>query len=163
FGVAKQEDADVALTQTGEIAGTPKYMAPEVVMGKPATPRSDVYALGAVLYLVLAGRAPFEGQNTSAIYFAQLTNDAPAPSKARGEALPADLEKVVARALSKEPADRYADAGVMADALADLGLTWRPRKAAAHVAAPASKRAAGPDDPTVTAEPAAEPQKEKAS
>ncbi|HEX7666124.1 MAG TPA: serine/threonine-protein kinase [Polyangiaceae bacterium] len=85
FGIAKQDDADVALTTTGEIAGTPKYMAPEVVLGAPATPRADVYGLGAVLYLTLAGRAPFEGENASAIYVAHITEAPPLPSTIRGE------------------------------------------------------------------------------
>lgn len=148
FGVAKQDDADVALTQTGEVAGTPKYMAPEVVLGKPASACSDVYGLGAVLYMALAGRAPFEGGNASAIYVAQLTTELEAPSKARGEALPQKLESVVTRCLSKEPEARFTDAGALAAALADLDMDWKPLKASMTAPPPPARR--GEDDPTLT-------------
>ena len=125
FGIAKVEepDANVELTGTGVLAGTPKYMAPEVVLGKGATPASDVYGMGAVFFFLLTGRAPFEGDSASAIYLAHLHDAVPRPSTVRGEPVPASIERLVARCLAKDPAARFADAGALADALGALVVT----------------------------------------
>jgi serine/threonine-protein kinase len=129
FGIAKRMDGETALTQRGEVAGTPKYIAPEVVLGEPATPRSDVYALGAVLYTLLAGRAPFEGDQASALYIAQVSETPVPPSAKLGKPLPVALEGIVMRCLAKNPDGRFADAGDLAAALRDLALDWRPELA----------------------------------
>ena len=150
FGIAKRvaggADVDVEsdLTSPGFLAGTPKYMAPELVRGAQGTPRSDVYGLGAVLYFVLTGRAPFEGKTAEAIYTAQLTGEVESPSHARGESIPADLERVVLRCLAKAPEARFADAGDLAQALSDLDLRWKPRR---HSTIPAASFHP-PTDPT---------------
>lgn len=126
-GTAEQdgEAPDLELTGTGVLAGTPKYMAPEIVLGREVTPHADVYGLGAVLYFLLAGRAPFDGATAMAIYASHVADDVPSPSSVRGEALPEPLERIVARCLAKEPSERFVDAGELAHALEDLGLRWR--------------------------------------
>jgi serine/threonine-protein kinase len=154
FGIAKRNDADaedVELTATGALAGTPKYMAPELVLGRAATPRSDVYGLGAVLYMLLAGRAPFEGDNATAIYLAHVHSELEPPSAVRGEPLPPALEAIVTRCLAKEPSDRFADAGEVADAIANLDLRWKPYRATSLPPAVRNGPQLGPDDPTMEA------------
>ncbi len=149
FGIAKRtaraesgpdsdpDAVDPELTGTGVLAGTPKYMAPEVVLGGDATPRSDVYGIGAVLYFLLAGRAPFEGTTALAIYTAHVIDEVPAPSAVRGEPIPPALERIVVRCLSKVPDERFADAGELAQALEDLDLRWRPARSSTTTPPPA--------------------------
>ena len=122
FGIARSLDApaEAHLTATGMVAGTPKYMAPEVSLGQKATPASDVYALGAVLYFLLTGRAPFDLDNASALLIAQQNQDVESPSRIRGEALPAELEALVVKSLDRDPARRYLDAAALVQALAAL-------------------------------------------
>jgi serine/threonine-protein kinase len=125
FGVAKRDDDVAGLTHGGELAGTPKYMAPEVVRGQPATPRSDVYGLGGVLYTLLAGRPPFEERDSASVCFAHLTESPKPPSVKRGAPLDFSLEEVVLRCLAKDPSARYADGAALAEALQALQTTWR--------------------------------------
>jgi serine/threonine-protein kinase len=110
FGIAKVTDSEAAMTRTGWLLGTPLYMSPEVVSGKQADARSDVYALGAVLYYLLSGRPPFEDENPSALVFAQVHRIPSPPSERLRTELPADLEAVVMRALCKLPAERQSSA-----------------------------------------------------
>jgi tRNA A-37 threonylcarbamoyl transferase component Bud32 len=118
FGIAKLgDDAGEELTRVGTVVGTPGYMAPEVIAGDPATPRSDVYALGAVLYWLLAGAPPHEGETPQAVARAHLDREPPPPSARLGRELPAALEEAVMRCLRKDPLLRYADAGELAAAL----------------------------------------------
>ncbi|HJL14761.1 MAG TPA: serine/threonine-protein kinase [Sandaracinaceae bacterium LLY-WYZ-13_1] len=118
FGIAKLADAD-GLTQTGMVMGTPGYIAPEVITGGEATPRADVYALGMVLYFVLAGDVPFEGATPMAIVQQALEADPPPLREVRPE-VPAPLEAVVARCLARDPFDRYATGTELAEALREL-------------------------------------------
>jgi eukaryotic-like serine/threonine-protein kinase len=125
FGIAKLTAIDSQVTQTGWVLGTPAYMSPEVAMGKEADARSDVYALGAVLYFLLCGFPPFERENASAVVFAHI-NDAPkAPSRVAGRPIPVDLEGFVMRALSKDPSKRFDNASEMALALAECRLAGK--------------------------------------
>jgi serine/threonine-protein kinase len=123
FGIAKVTNADATRTRTGLLLGTPEYLSPEVAMGQPADTRSDVYALGAVLYFLLCGRPPFCNENPLALLFAH-ANERPAPPSIHaGRLLPPQLEAVVMRALEKDPAKRYPTASELAHALAACGLT----------------------------------------
>ena len=108
FGIAKVA-GDAELTRPGISPGTPAYMSPEQGRGEPVDGRTDVWSLGAILYQMLAGRRPFEGRGEMEIYRA-VQNQAPEPLPDR---VPADLERVVAKALEKDPEERYLRVGEM--------------------------------------------------
>ncbi len=112
FGLAHWADAGAALTKTGSAVGTPLYMAPEQVLGGEITPRTDVYALGAILYEMLAGRPPHEGRNLVELH-ARIANDEPVSPPG-----PTALRAVCFKALDKEPSRRYESGGQFADDLA---------------------------------------------
>jgi eukaryotic-like serine/threonine-protein kinase len=125
FGIAKGlQEAAAGLTATGQIMGTPKYVSPEQVGGSQATPRSDVYSVGVMLYEMLAGRPPFEGESAIALALAHRQDPVP-PLDQRVRGLDPNLVGVVHRALEKDPARRFADAGEMRAALVD-GLEGAP-------------------------------------
>ncbi len=118
FGIAKDQSAEATVTGTGWVLGTPSYLSPEVAMGKQADPRSDVYALGAVLYFLLCGKPPFEDENVAALVFAHIHERPVTPSRKLGRQLPPDVEALVMRALEKDPDVRFATALDFALALA---------------------------------------------
>ncbi len=134
-GRVKLGDLGIARAAAGStggeaaVAGTPRYMAPEQGRGLPATPATDVYAAGVVLYEMLTGSPPFTGSSVVELALSH-ERDPPPPLPA---SVPGALAEVVSRALSKEPAGRYANGAEMADALA-----------AAAVAAPGTAPAAAP-------------------
>lgn len=107
------------LTKTGMIFGTPEYMSPEQAAGKPIDARVDVYALGVILFELLSGRTPFQGETFMAILTAHLTQPLPSLSTMSrpGFACSPELESVVQRALAKEADDRFRTMGELADAL----------------------------------------------
>ena len=114
FGIARA--ANVTGTFAGAIAGSVPYMAPEQVLGELIDGRTDVYALGVVLYEMLVGRPPFEGGTAAAVLARRLTVDAP-PPRSLNPAIPRELERVVLTALRREPERRYRTAGRFRDAL----------------------------------------------
>ena len=118
FGFAKPLDSqkNLARTQAGYVVGTPAYMSPEQASGASADARMDLFAVGVSLYHALAGRRPFEGPTTSALMYA-IRKQAPLPLASLCPDLDLDLVRVVERALSKEPKDRYASAEQFIDAL----------------------------------------------
>ena len=118
FGLARAEHSE-ALTRTGAVLGTPQYMAPEQVRGdvKRLGPATDVWALGAILYEVLAGTAPFAGETAAELYEAVLAFD-PAPPSASRPGVAADFDTICLKALDRDPRRRYANAGAFADDLA---------------------------------------------
>jgi len=120
FGLAlvSRPDEETALTRTGWVVGTPAYVAPELATGRKADARSDVYALGAVMYKVLCGLVPLQDANAQAMMNARLNEDAPAPSAILGRSLPPALEAVVMRCVRRHPSERFASAAEVADALA---------------------------------------------
>lgn len=115
FGIAKILRAD-HLTITGSITGTPAYMSPEQGQGGEADERSDIYSLGAILYELLTGRIPFEGETPFATILKHITAPPPLPSQFRPD-LPPAVEHVILKAMNKDPNTRYQTAGEMAHAL----------------------------------------------
>ncbi len=116
FGFAAFEGG-AKLTQRGHVVGSLTYLAPERLRGKPADPRSDLYAMGVSLYELLAGRPPFAGADDFELISAHLHDDPPPLSVAAAVELPTEVIEVVERALAKEPDHRHTDAGVMAAAI----------------------------------------------
>ncbi|MDE2117486.1 MAG: serine/threonine protein kinase [Betaproteobacteria bacterium] len=115
FGIARMASASVR-TQTGMVLGSPKYMSPEQVMGKPIDQRSDIFSLGVMLYEMLAGQVPFNGENVNAIMY-QILNAVPPPLSTMNPAVPEMLNFIIAKALAKAPDDRYHNAGEFANDL----------------------------------------------
>lgn len=115
FGVAKSP-LSTALTETGVAFGTVDYLSPEQAQGRPATPLSDVYALGVVLYEMLTGRLPFTGDSALAVAMKHVT-EPPIPPRQLVPAIPPGLEALVLQALAKDPAQRPASALEFAEAL----------------------------------------------
>lgn len=112
FGIARVRASDVK-TQTGLVLGSPKYMSPEQVVGRPVDNRSDVFSLGVVLHEMLAGAAPFSGEDIHQLMY-QVCNARPALPSTVNPAVPRTLDLIVSRALEKEPGSRYQDASEMA-------------------------------------------------
>jgi serine/threonine-protein kinase len=124
------------LTREGNLLGTPQYMSPEQAAGAPADARSDVFAVGVMLYEMLSGRRPFEAQRVGEL-LAQIRRDSPAPLGRVAPQVPRELAAIVDRCLAKKRADRYADAQALSDALATVApsRSRRPLALAAVVAA----------------------------
>ena len=124
FGVAKivrgeddaEPDGDAVETRDGIVVGSPQYMAPEQSQPRGACPQSDLYALGVVMYELLAGHTPFTGPTAFDLLAAH--RDAPVPELPDEAGVPAAMAAVVRRALAKSPGDRYADASAMDLAIA---------------------------------------------
>jgi tetratricopeptide (TPR) repeat protein len=135
FGLAKRLPGPGALpgeaspTRTGDVLGTPAYMAPEQAAGKAraAGPAADVYALGAVLYEALTGRPPFLGESPVDTLL-QVLSQEPVPPRRLQPKVPRDLETICLKCLRKEPARRYASAAALADDL-ECFLAHRPIRA----------------------------------
>jgi eukaryotic-like serine/threonine-protein kinase len=143
FGVARAlEVASVGqLTETGLALGTPAYMSPEQASGGQVDGRSDIYALGCVLYEMVAGEAPFTGPTAQALIARHLT-EAPRPLHLCRATVPPALEHVVEKALAKSPADRFATAAEFGEALAGVERTGAtiPSRAAITARAPRRRR-----------------------
>ena len=116
FGLAQQVGASNGITQTGCLIGTPDYMAPELAE-QVATPSSDLYALGILLYQMLTGRVPFQGSTPVARFLKHVSEPVPLPSQIN-PAIPSSVDQVLVRALAKEPRSRFATAS-------DLALSYQ--------------------------------------
>ena len=144
FGIALavEEAGGHRMTQTGMSLGTPAYMSPEQAMGeRKIGPRSDVYALGAMTYEMLAGEPPFTGPSSQAIV-AKVLTEQPPPLRAKRPTVPPAAETAILTALQKLPADRWGSAKEFSDALAGTGSHHMPSAATIPVAAAGVRRRA---------------------
>jgi serine/threonine protein kinase len=116
FGIARVLK-EPKQTRTGQLIGTPKYMPPEQIRGEEPDARTDIYAIGIVLYQLLTGRAPFSGDSDYQLMKSQI-EDPPPPPKEYTDKISDQLQTIILRALSKSSNDRYADVGQFAKALA---------------------------------------------
>ena len=127
FGIAKIQQPegkrDMDITEANLVVGTPQYMSPEQCsqMG-PLDPRSDIYSLGIIVYEMLAGKVPFTGESPTVIMMKQVQDSPPSILKTRPE-LPEEADKIIKRALAKQPLDRYQTAGDLSAALTSLVAT----------------------------------------
>ncbi|MGD0527576.1 MAG: protein kinase [Polyangiaceae bacterium] len=122
FGLAKirADSTQPSITSPGIVCGTPEYMSPEQARGDALDGRSDLYAVGVILYQLLAGRLPFEAESPTQVVLAHLTQQPRDPREVAPERqIPAQLVDVTLKILAKEPADRYADSDALSQALAD--------------------------------------------
>jgi len=116
FGLARLAGAET-LTQTGEVLGTPVYMAPEQARSEAPDARTDVYGLGAILYACLTGQPPVRGQSSVLMTLQAVLKEVPPLPSACAPGVPAWLDEVCAQALAKDPAERYSSASELAEAL----------------------------------------------
>lgn len=142
FGIAKVARARKRLTYAGAVFGTPHYMSPEQARGDEVDARSDLYALGVMLFEMVTGRVPFDGEDPLAVMSQHVDRVPPLMGSMTHRSIPADLEAIVARCLAKDPRDRYATAGEL---LRDIDAL-----PAADLAAPDSARKV-PESATIAA------------
>jgi serine/threonine protein kinase len=131
FGLAKHVALKMEVTDKGLIFGTPHYMSPEQGHGKPIDGRSDIYALGVMLYEMLTGKKPYDAENHMAI----LVHHAKAPIPKLPERL-ATVQHIIDKLMAKEPADRPQDASVAARLIADALNALPPPNVGATATAP---------------------------
>jgi len=152
FGIAKSAAEGSSVTSTGSTVGTLSYLAPEVINGAPSNDRADQYALAVTAFQLLTGTLPYTGETPAQTLSAHLTMDVPRISERPG-GLPAAVDAVFARALSKNPAARYGSSSEFAQALAAaasgapiapptiVGPAWSPHGAPLPYAAPGAPSA----------------------
>ena len=157
FGVAKLKRTDnglETLTQAGAIFGTPKYMAPEQCRGREVDGRTDIYAIGVILYQLLVGQTPFGGDSPLAIMLQHVQNEPKPPTLLKPELdIPEEVEEIVMKCLKKEPAERYQSAGEFLAAIASAEAVIGNRYAHVVYVDPsvreARKKASRSEAPTV--------------
>ncbi len=163
FGIARAAE-QTRLTQVGSVVGTAAYLAPEQARGEEATPASDVYALGVVIYQLLTGRLPWEGKTLSELAIRR-ENERPLPPTSYDPAVPETLSTAVLRSLEGDPALRYTTARQLAIALR-TGLAGQeppgvdaeaPTRALAGDTTGATRRLAPSEPPAPLRRPAAPP------
>ena len=138
FGIARiVEEDDVATGEPGEIVGSARYMSPEQLRGEDATPRSDIYSVGVLLYHCLAGRPPFSGDVKSLAR--QHMHKDPTPPRRLNKRITPGMEAVIMKALSKNPRDRYFSAETM---LEDIEIEAPPRSSGTTEAPKSARRKA---------------------
>ena len=108
FGLSRSLDTDIRLTQSGAFLGSPLYASPEQVRGREVDQRSDIYSCAATLYALLAGRAPYLGSNIGEV-LARILSESPPPLSSLRKEVPPELEKVIQKAMDREPERRFED------------------------------------------------------
>jgi tRNA A-37 threonylcarbamoyl transferase component Bud32 len=146
FGIARMVEATTRLTQVGGVVGTPIYMSPEQSAGKAIDARSDIYALGIVLFELLTGRVPYNAETPLAVMFKHVNDPLPLP-RSLNPALSDALEKVLLKALAKQPGDRFQTMSEFVSALRHATLP----DTASHLAAEVNKTRVLPDAVPVAA------------
>ena len=131
FGIARALGGS-SLTQTGTIMGTAQYVSPEIVRGEPASQASDIYSVGVLLFQMLTGRVPFDGDSPVTIALRHLDSEVPLPGSLV-PGIPATIDEIVARATAARPEDRFPDARAMALAL--RAAATAPARQPAHAVA----------------------------
>ena len=124
FGIARA-GAQTDMTEAGSVIGTAQYLSPEQARGDEVTAASDCYAVGIVLYEMLTGRVPFDGDRPVAVAMKQIS-DEPTPARMLEPSIPPELEAVVMRALVKRPSERYRTADEFSRALAEARTAIDP-------------------------------------
>ncbi len=150
FGLARMVGGSL-LTQSGMTVGTPAYMSPEQGSGEAVDHRTDIYALGVMLYEMLVGEVPYTAETPMAVVVKHIVEPLPMPRAKRPD-LPEEVQRIVLKALAKSPADRYQRAGELAEALhAALGEhgDW----SAANLSTVQTPAAAAPATPAPTPDP----------
>jgi serine/threonine-protein kinase len=153
FGIARAL-AEAQMTLPGTTLGSVHYFSPEQARGEPATNESDIYALGIVLYEMLTGTRPWEGDSAASVALARLSGPVPDPTAVR-PSLPPDIAAITRKALAPLPIDRFASAASMAEAL-ETSRTMAAAAGAAGVAAGAGLAASAGvarSNPTVVSYP----------
>lgn len=129
FGIAGMEGARrLTFAKLSQVMGTPEYISPEQVKGKRGDGRSDIYALGVMLYEMLTGKAPFQGPNPFAVMNDRLLNN-PIPPRELDPSITPQLQEIIYRALERDPKNRYATAAEFAHDLQhqeEVGVEDRP-------------------------------------
>lgn len=115
FGIARATTTDT-VTHTGSILGSAHYFSPEQANGYPANEKSDLYSMGVVLYEMVTGRVPFQGESPITVAIKHI-RESVTPASALNHEVPAELDQIIGQALAKEPEDRFADAAEMRGAL----------------------------------------------
>jgi eukaryotic-like serine/threonine-protein kinase len=146
FGIARMRTANVQ-TQVGIVLGSPRYMSPEQVAGKRAEPRSDLFSVGVILYEMITGKPPFNGEDVTSVMF-QILNFVPPPPSTVNPEVPEILDFIVAKAIAKAPGDRYGNTRELAHDLRDcqrrLQAVETPATASGGVTATTTSRRAIP-------------------
>ncbi|WP_018298095.1 Stk1 family PASTA domain-containing Ser/Thr kinase [Corynebacterium lubricantis] len=140
FGIARAlDDSTAQMTQTSAVIGTAQYLSPEQARGKPADGRSDIYALGCVMYESVTGRPPFEGETPFAVAYQHVQEDPEEPSGFIADLTPqqaVNVDSVILTAMAKHPADRYQTATEMGEDLQRLERGAVTAAARTHVTDP---------------------------
>ncbi|MFL5804660.1 MAG: protein kinase domain-containing protein [Roseiflexaceae bacterium] len=158
FGIAKIYEDTLQLTGEGQMVGTPTYMAPEQLQGQPVDARTDIYALGVVLYQAVTGEPPFIAETPLAVMLMHIHNPLRSPRQLNS-AIPESIERVILRAMAKDPKDRFQTASEMAEALREaLSSLSRPTTVLPAVPTPEPLLSAVPTpEPLPSAVPTPEP------
>jgi len=135
FGIAKLNLAH--FTVPGKVLGTPAYMAPEQLNGEAADGRADLFSLGVILYAMVTGHSPFQGDSATTVCF-KVANREPVPASALDLNLPSELDAVIARAMAKDPAKRYQRGAEFAGAVRQLQTLIQPGPTTTSLRAPST-------------------------